>query len=61
MVKNILLMQEKQEMGIQEDPLDEEMATHSSNLTWKIPWTEESGSPWGFKDSDTTEQLSTHT
>ena len=61
MVKNILLMQEKQEMGIQEDPLDEEMATHSSNLTWKIPWTEESGSLWGFKDSDTTEQLSTHT
>ena len=61
MVKNILLMQEKQEMGIQEDPLDEEMATHSSNLTWKIPWTEESGSPWGFKDSDTTEHLSTHT
>ena len=61
MVKNILLMQEKQEMGIQEGPLDEEMATHSSNLTWKIPWTEESGSPWGYKDSDTTEQLSTHT
>ena len=24
-----------------EDPLDEEMATHSSSLTWKIPWTEE--------------------
>ena len=43
MVKNILLMQEKQETGIQEDPLAEERATHSSNLTWKIPWTEESG------------------
>ena len=25
----------------QEDPLDEEMATHSSTLAWKIPWTEE--------------------
>ena len=27
----------------QEDPLEEEMVTHSSNLAWKIPWTEESG------------------
>ena len=26
-----------------EDPLEEEMATHSSILTWKIPWTEEPG------------------
>ncbi|KAM7248075.1 hypothetical protein CapIbe_000114 [Capra ibex] len=28
----------------QEDPLDKEMATHSSTLAWKIPWTEESAS-----------------
>ena len=27
----------------QEDPLEEDMATHSSILTWEIPWTEESG------------------
>ena len=27
----------------QEDPLEEEMATHSSTLTWEIPWTEEPG------------------
>ena len=27
----------------QEDPLEEEMATHSSILAWKIPWTEETG------------------
>ena len=27
----------------QEDPLDKEMATHSSILTWRIPWTEEPG------------------
>ena len=27
----------------QEDPLDKEMATHSSILAWRIPWTEESG------------------
>ena len=26
-----------------EDPLEEEMATHSSTLAWRIPWTEESG------------------
>ena len=26
-----------------EDPLEEEMATHSSILTWRIPWTEEPG------------------
>ena len=44
-----------------EDPLEKEMATHSSNLTWKVPWTEEPGSlqsnPWGCKESDTAEQL----
>ena len=27
----------------QEDPLEEEMATHSSMIAWKIPWTEELG------------------
>ena len=38
-------MQEIQEMLVQslglEDPLEEEMATHSSILAWGIPWTEE--------------------
>ena len=47
MVKNRLPVQEKQEMQVQslswEDPLEEEMATHSSILAWTIPWTEESG------------------
>ena len=28
-----------------EDPLEQEMATHSSILAWRIPWTEESGGP----------------
>ena len=28
---------------VQEDPLEEEMATHSSTLAWKTPWTEEPG------------------
>ena len=36
-----------QETGVQslgqEDPLEEQMATYSSILTWEIPWTEESG------------------
>ena len=29
----------------QEDPLEKEIATHSSTLAWKIPWTEEPGRP----------------
>ena len=29
----------------QEDPLEKEMAIHSSTLAWRIPWTEEPGSP----------------
>jgi len=33
--------------------LEKEMATHSSILAWRIPWTEP-GSPWGCKDLDTT-------
>ena len=37
-------MQETQVLSLgQEDPLDQEMATHSSILSWRIPWTEESG------------------
>ena len=47
----------------QEDSLEKEMATHSSTLAWKIPWTEELGAgscPWGRKESDTTEQLHFH-
>ena len=40
-----------------EDPLEEGMATHSSILAWRIPWTEKPGSysPWGRKELDTTE------
>ena len=32
----------------QEDPLEKEMATHSSTLAWKIPWTEKPGAPPGL-------------
>ena len=46
-VKNPSGMQETQETGVlslsKEDPLEEEMATHSSILAWEIPWTEETG------------------
>ena len=44
MIKNPSAMQETwvQSLG-QDDPLEEEMATHSSILAWSIPWTEEPG------------------
>ena len=57
-------MQETKETQVQplsrEVPLEEGMATHSSILAWRIPWTEEpSGlhSPLGRKESDTTEAI----
>ena len=43
-VKRLLTMQETQVQSLGwEDLLEKEMATHSSTLAWKIPWTEESG------------------
>ena len=43
-VKNLPAMQETQVQSLgEEDPLEEEMATHSSILIWRIPWTEEAG------------------
>ena len=55
MVKNLPAMQEiwVQSLGW-EDPLEEGVATHSSILVQRIPWTEEPG-PWGGKESGTTE------
>ena len=41
----------------QEDPLEEEMATHSSILAWKIPWREE---PGGLQSQESQRRLSTH-
>ena len=38
-----------------EDPLEKEMATHSSILAWRIPWTEDPDSLHGVAESDTTE------
>ena len=43
-VKNLPTMQETQVRSLgQEDPLEEGMATRSSILVWRIPWTEEPG------------------
>ena len=46
-VKNLSAKQETQETQVRsqgwKDPLEEEMATHSSSLVWKILWTEQPG------------------
>ena len=50
MVKRLLTMRETRVLSLgQEDPLEKEMATHSSVLAWKIPWMEElvGYNPWG--------------
>ena len=44
MVKNLPAMQETRVRSLDgEDPLEKEMATHSSIVAWEIPWTEEPG------------------
>ena len=56
-VKNLPAMQETQVQSLsQEDPLEEEMATHFSILAWRIPWTEEPGrvQPMVSQELDTT-------
>ena len=59
-VKNLPAMQEPQEIQVRsldwEDPLEEEMATHSSILVRNIPWTEEPGGlqSMGHKELDMT-------
>ena len=60
MVKNLPTVQETwvQSLGL-EDLLEKGIATHSSILAWRIPWTEEPGGlqSVGHKESDTTERL----
>ena len=56
-VKNLLARQETQVRLLGwEDPLEKEMATHSSILAWRIPWTEEPGrvQSMGSQESDLT-------
>ena len=58
MVKRLPTMRETQVQSLgREDPLEKEMAAHSSTIAWKIPWTEElvGYSPWDHKESDITE------
>ena len=61
MVKNLPAMKETGVGSLnQEDPLEKGMATHSSMLAWRIPWTEElqtGYSPWGLKALNVTERL----
>ena len=77
-VRRLPIMRETRVRSLgREDPLEKGMATHSSTLAWKIPWTEKPGwlllpgkshglrslvgySPWGRKESDTTERLHFH-
>ena len=40
-----------------DNPREEEMATHSSILAWRIPWTEETGGLQGCKEQDTSEEI----
>ena len=59
-VKRLPAMQKTQVRSLGwEDPLEEELATHSSILTWRIQWTEEPIGlrSWGHKELDMTEQL----
>ena len=59
-VKNLPAVQETQVRSLGwEDPLEKEMATHSTSLAWRIPGIEEPGgySPWGLKESNMTERL----
>ena len=55
MVKRVPAMRETRVQFLgREDPLEKEMAIHSSTLAWKIPRMEE---PWDRKESDSTERL----
>ena len=63
MVKYLPAMRETGVRSLgQEDPMEREMATHSSTLAWKIPWTEEPGrlQSMGSRRVDATERLHFH-
>ena len=62
-VKRLSTMQETQLQSLgREDPLEKEMAIHSSTLAWKIPWTEEPGrlQSMGSQRVGTTKRLHFH-
>ena len=63
LVKNLPAVQETPVLSLgQEDPMEKEMATYSSILAWRIPWTEELDGlqSMGHKELDTTERLHFH-
>ena len=63
MVKNLLAMQETWIQSLDwDDSLEKGMATHSSILAWRIPWTEEPGGlqSMGYKESDMTKDYHFH-
>ena len=59
MVKNLPAIQEMKVRFLGQDPLEKRMATHSSVLAWRIPWTGKPGGlqSTGWQRSDTAEQL----
>ena len=61
-VKNSLAIQDTQETWVQsldqEDPLEKQMATHSSILAWEIPWTEDPGGLQAMGSQKSQTQLS---
>ena len=66
MVKNLSVNVSMQNLQVgslnREDDLEKDMATQSSIFAWRISWTDEPGrlySPWGLKESDTTEHSRT--
>ena len=57
MAQNLPTMQETRVQSLsREDPLEKKVATHSSHLAWRIPWTEEPGGiqSVGLQELDTT-------
>ena len=50
-LKRLPAMRETQVQSLgREDPLEKEMAAHSSIVAWEVPWAEEAGySPWGYE------------
>ena len=63
LVKNLPVMQETRVRILGwEDPLEKEMTTYSSVLSWRIPWAKEPGrlQSTGLQELDTTQQLNHH-
>ena len=54
MVKNLSMQETRLQLLGQEDPLEEETATHSSIHAWRIPWTEEPGGPQSTRSQSQT-------